>query len=238
MTIYAGSRPTGNLINDGLIMSIDMANSFSYRSGVSTLTAKDVSTRGANGLMSSSNYTTEAGGALTFGAKTDGCTGVTGSVTVGSSFSMGIWLYPTANGSTGPIFILSSSINVGGANAAGLVYQGSSAPAQAAATMRTTGTPPEIGANNSWIVNNYQYYMMTYNGTTLTFYRNGSSVGTNTTGGTYALANIPNDYLIGANVAQGNATFFRMHMAHIYNRTLSAAEVLANYNATRARFGL
>ena len=131
MTIYAGSRPTGNLINDGLIMSIDMANSFSYRSGVSTLTAKDLTGRGANGLMSSSNYTTDARGGLAFTTKPDACTGVAGSVTVGSAFSMGIWLYPTGTSGTGPVFILSSSINVGGTNVAGLIYQGSTSTTQA-----------------------------------------------------------------------------------------------------------
>jgi len=84
--------------------------------------------------------------------------------------------------------------------------------------------------------NVYQYLGFTKNSTNGTFYINGYSSGT----GTAAFdANIStNDFTIGAdirdsiNYVNGNISQFLL-----YNRVLTASEVLQNYNATKSRFG-
>ncbi len=93
-----------------------------------------------------------------------------------------------------------------------------------------------INSSGTLSTNVYQYLGFTKNSTNGTFYIDGYSSGT----GTAAFnANIStNDFAIGAdirdsiNYINGNIPQFL-----IYNRVLTAAEVLQNYNATKSRFG-
>lgn len=234
MGVYFGKYKGTGIISDGLVMSIDMANSFSYRSGASGLRINDLSGRNANAIMSSSNYTSDAGGGLSFSAKTDGVTGLPGSITVQNTFSLGVWLYPTTISSTAPIFTVNSTADF----QMGLHYYGSSGTNTVAARFSTTGVTREAASSTAWGVGAYQYYVMTYDGTNLIFYKNASSIATNSSGGTYANSGVAQDYLIGSNNRQAFALNARIYMAHIYNRALSATEVTQNYNAHRARFGL
>ena len=73
-------------------------------------------------------------------------------------------------------------------------------------------------------------------GTTHTLYGDGIS---NTTSNTVSTTALSTDFIsIGSN--GGAASYFKGNIAQtqIYNRALSASEVLQNFNATRARFGI
>jgi hypothetical protein len=93
-----------------------------------------------------------------------------------------------------------------------------------------------IQSSGTLSTNVYQYLGFTKNSTNGTFYINGYSSGT----GTAAFdANIStNDFTIGAdirdsiNYVNGNISQFLL-----YNRVLTASEVLQNYNDTKSRFG-
>ena len=69
------------------------------------------------------------------------------------------------------------------------------------------------------------------------YYKNGSLIttGTGSTSSTYAW-----NSLTFGNINGGSAGWYsgKMSIIKIYNRTLSATEVLQNYNATKRRFGL
>ena len=89
---------------------------------------------------------------------------------------------------------------------------------------------------NAW------YYMgFTYNGTNLVGYVNGATAVTSgtisrsTPGANlyYAIATAD-----GTSLGDGTYANMRFGSLHIYNRALSAADVLTNYNSTKARFGL
>jgi len=77
------------------------------------------------------------------------------------------------------------------------------------------------------------YTFWTWNGTTLTSYTNGIADGT-ATGFSFNISNLYTT--IGNSV---NSQYFTGRIAQtlVYNRSLSAAEVLQNYNATKGRFG-
>lgn len=83
------------------------------------------------------------------------------------------------------------------------------------------------------------WYHLTYtmtggNGSTIVAYKNGSSVGTGTYG--YPIATSGTLYLLGD--AGSEITSCYCAMARVYNRVLSADEVMSNYNANKSRFGL
>jgi len=94
-----------------------------------------------------------------------------------------------------------------------------------------------IQSSGTLSTNVYQYLGFTKNSTNGTFYIDGYSSGT----GTAAFdANIStNDFTIGADIrdsisyVNGNISQFLL-----YNRVLTASEVLQNYNATKSRFGI
>ena len=96
----------------------------------------------------------------------------------------------------------------------------------------TTGFAPVVG---TW----YQI-VGTYDGTTIRQYVNGAAnggtltySGTPTSGGEIRMMRRWDDIVSTGNLFNGN-----LAIARIYNRALTAAEVLQNYNAQKSRFGL
>jgi hypothetical protein len=81
---------------------------------------------------------------------------------------------------------------------------------------------------------NWGYTFWTWDGTTLTSYTNGIADGT-ATGFSF---NISNLYTTIGNAV--NAQYFAGRIAQtlVYNRVLSAAEIMQNYQAVKTRFGL
>ena len=84
-----------------------------------------------------------------------------------------------------------------------------------------------------------EWYQISYtmtggNGSLITGYKNGSSVGTGTYG--YPIATSGTLYLLGD--AGSEVTSCYCAIARVYNRVLSPAEIAQNYEATKTRFGL
>ena len=71
-------------------------------------------------------------------------------------------------------------------------------------------------------------------GSTITGYKNAISVGTGTYG--YSIATSGTLYILGD--AGSETTSCYCAIARVYNRVLSATELLQNYNTTKTRFGL
>jgi prepilin-type N-terminal cleavage/methylation domain-containing protein len=84
--------------------------------------------------------------------------------------------------------------------------------------------------NNSW-----HHIVTTYDGTNLSLYRNGSSIGVPVVS-TGNITNTSKALTLG--VRGGQYFGGRISNTRIYNRALTAAEVQQNFNATKGRFGL
>ena len=81
-------------------------------------------------------------------------------------------------------------------------------------------------------VNNYGHVALTYDGSTIIMYLNGSEVSNKTV----TLANNYSNYSIGRGI--NNYAQLDVKTLKVYNQTLTAAEVLQNFNAIKSRFGL
>ena len=92
--------------------------------------------------------------------------------------------------------------------------------------------------------NNWYHLGWTYSGTTLTAYINGASVGTVTLTRSAPFNNGQNlHYALGAADStemgsDGSFCAMRVGSFQVYNRALTAGEVLTNYNSNKATYGL
>jgi hypothetical protein len=98
-----------------------------------------------------------------------------------------------------------------------------------------SGTTSSVIEYSSLVWGQWYNFTFTYNGTTITGYRNASTPQTSSLSGnlytTTSPINLASDKY--GNVGAANIASFK-----IYNRVLSSTEVLQNYNAVKGRFGL
>jgi hypothetical protein len=156
----------------------------------------------------------------------------------GVNISVFIWVYPSSNGvivsERGMASLISgwhdSQIEI----VAGKVCFG--------VWLYTSGNPQITGPTIS--LNTWNYLGFTYNGTTLTGYVNGVSVGAYTisrlspyNGSTQGL-----HYALCAedttNLGAGGYSASRVGAFHVYNRGLTATEVFQNYTNTKRAYGI
>lgn len=89
----------------------------------------------------------------------------------------------------------------------------------------------------------FSQYTFTYNSNTktVTTYKNGVQKATTTNANYGWTKNTTNrDTFIGKNTQGGWGAFYKMNISQvqIYNRALTASEILQNYNATKSRYGI
>lgn len=157
-----------------------------------------------------------------------------------SPYTLEAWVYPTRNPGasnfTG-IFDREDS-SIGSRDGYNIFFLGSATTNTFFITERFVAgvnNSTSVTLDQSVSVNNWSHIVATYNGTTLTLYRNGSSVGTpaTTTGN---ITNTSKTLTVG--VRGGNYFGGRIANTKIYNRALTASEIRQNYLATKSRYGL
>ena len=237
MGVFAGP----DISESGLVLALDAGNSKSYPTTGAIWT--DLSGNGNTGtLVNTPTYNTSG----YFDFDYTQSENVTFSNTSSLQFlnrlpyTLEAWVYPTRNPGIGNwTGIFDREINPGsGRDGYNLYFSGSAGTATYFFTERFTSgsyNAVSVTLNQSVSVNNWHYVVGTYDGTTLTFYRNGSSVGTpvTTTGN---ITNTSKSLTVG--VRGGNYFGGRISNTKIYNRALTAAEIQQNFNATRSRFGV
>ena len=155
------------------------------------------------------------------------------------TFSAGAWVYPTAAGVV---------LQVAGTPTpeqtyyySALEFVGAGSPVPNFGLWNGTGITKDTGSALSY--NTWYHMVITYNGTTLKGYINGAEVASASV--TY---DSPHDdgltvhHLLwgaGSGTNMGDGTYYNGRMAEIrtYSDALTAPEVLANYNATKSRYG-
>jgi hypothetical protein len=210
------------IVTDGLVLYLDAANTRSYPGSGTTWT--DLSRSGNNGsLINGPTFNSGNGGSIVFDGSND-YVSVSSSTSLNEPKTIESWIYVTSQQTA---MILSRGIG----NyelytfTDGFVYT-------------YWGNAFNASINNpSVTLNVWNQFCFTLSGTTETVYKNGSLIGSRTLNATPSYSNTGN-----LDIARRNTNTLylngRIPNIKIYNRALSATEILQNYNATKTRFGL
>ena len=238
-TVICVNRNYEEIVTSGLTLLLDAGFTPSYpKSGTSWT---DLSFSGNNGtLINGPTFNSSNGGSLVFDG-VDDYVGRNTSINTGQNFTVNAWIYPTLLGTTRRAVAMSSN-NYTSLN--GWLFS------TAGASINNTfffsvgnDNAYRVALANTLSLNQWAYIsaVCQNGGGSINLYKNGietsyelTSLSTNTLIYTYPQFNVgyrdtagPTDPYTG-NIAQ----------VTIYNKTLTASEVLQNYNATKSRFGL
>jgi hypothetical protein len=217
------------MITDGLVLYYDAANSISYVSGSTTW--NDLSRNGNNGtLVNGPTFDSSNGGNIVFDGTNDY---VSVSNNINPTNITLDFFYKVLN--EGPYGYLVSNSKDLGAPEKGYDFRISGRTP----IFKIWNTATSSVSGNLITLNQIHHISATYDGTEQKIYQNGVLV--NTVSTTLGIGNPPSyNLVIGA--MGFNPPVYNMngsiYTSKIYNRALSAQEVLQNYNATKRRFGL
>jgi len=225
-----------NTITDGLVLALDAGNTKSYP-GTGTIW-NDVSGNGNNGtLINGPTFNTGSNGSIVFDGVNDYTLGTIQSSTFAGPHSINCWFFRETIKQWSGLF----SNNVGATSCSLLTFIGTSNRIginRAGVSSASISIDLGVGHLNKWInccmtisgvtngslVNVYAYMdgvLLTASGT---LYWNMSSSSSYYTSRHYSSATQVHDGSIA--------------VTQIYNRALTAEEILQNYNATKSRFNL
>ena len=226
-----------DIVENGLVLCLDAANKFSYPGTGTTWT--DLSGNSNNGTLTN-GPTFSAGnqGSIVFDGTNDYVTKTSWISPPTNTFTIGCWVKFSDN--VNDRYLLSFGRDIGGSTGGlALFAYGFNAISDVLIFEFGSG----IGRVSSGIVpslNIWYYLTVTADVTNVKFYLNGEVKNTSSQGsgaitssptlsiGSYVNGSgTPGTYFYAGNIAQ----------VSIYNRSLSATEVLQNYNATKSRFG-
>jgi hypothetical protein len=212
-----------NLITDGLVLSLDAGNIKSYTSGSTTWF--DKSGFGNNGTLTNGpTFNTGSGGSIVFDG-VDDYVSAPSSLYV-DNFTLNAWVYKTTSG-------IQNIIAKGNVSFQLNFY------------LRIAGNSGFFGASGGFTeitiadltLNTWNNTVLTYDKNNLRYFLNGVFI--NQVSATNTPTSSSSNTIIGR-LGDFNGQYWtgRIASTSIYNRALSPSEVLQNYNATKARFGL
>jgi hypothetical protein len=228
MPNYYGPR----IVTDGLVLCLDAGNSKSY-SGSGTAWTDLSGNNNSGTLTNGPTFSSTNGGAIGFDGSNDYINGVhNAQVDLTGNMTAEAWFYISSNTFDWVrVFGKSDAVNntnrtyglwynIGGS---AFLYQRYGSSAINAQATRTVST-------NTW------YHMVgTSNGTSHVLYLNAQIAASGTAGSTFYSTTTP--YTVGFAGFHARLSGY-VSSVRLYNRALSAAEVLQNYNTTKGRFKL
>ena len=215
----------GKIVTDGLVLCLDAADRNSYVSGSTTWFDVAGSNNGA--LINGPTFNATNGGSIVFDGIDDY---VSGSILVTPSFSFNFWFKPLQLRNYNPGFIIGDWGNfVWHTTSDGSIYCGTD--------VVTRFTPSSAGCGAGAVpINTIQNYTYTFTLGTGSLYKNGNLLVTSNNHQTPISASFKQPFQISSTPnIPGNAN---VYTTQIYNRALTASEVLQNFNAQKSRFGL
>jgi hypothetical protein len=223
-----------NIVTDGLVLYLDAANTKSYVSGS---TAWNDIAAGNNGTLTNGpTFSNANGGSIVFDGTNDyvQVTSPFGDIDWSSrAWSFSAWIKLDALGDR-------CLINLNSSNSSHYIVTNVFSGGKSYWYFIKNSTPTQTNFNqttSNFTTNEIFHFTMTYNGSGLSngninFYKNGTLL-TTTGGGSAGLSNQSGLQIGGNYFLDGNVYNFLM-----WNRVLSSAEILQNYNSTKTRFGL
>jgi len=212
------------ILTDGLVFYLDAGFTSSYpRSGI---TWYDLSGDNNGTLTNGPSYNSDNGGGIVFDGTDDYVS--LSNYTLNNNFTYGIWVMRNGNGDQGTRGIVISNaatyIDVGfnGGIMFSLILSNGSQ------NLTTYGSMVPIGQ--------WAYYTATYNQENAILYLNGVQIASNN----YSLGvgRIGSTFRIGSFDGGSYHLNGKIAIAQVYNKALTAAEVIRNYDAQKTRFGL
>jgi hypothetical protein len=241
--VYTGEAIYSYYIAKAQLQTNNKVTQYSAASGVDTVWY-DMSGNALNGTFSNSPfYDNTNSGSLSFN-------GTNASVNLPSSsllqfltrstYSFETWVYPRTDTSASyPGWINRESNPGSGRDGYNLYYTkvGIAAGSNYVATERWgTGTATNTGTTltDAVFFNNWHCFCSTYDGTTLSFYRNGALVNS-----AASVQNVTNTAQV-VTIGQRGGVFSDSKIAttRFYNISLTATQVAQNFNALRGRYGI
>lgn len=231
----------GNTVNDGLVLYLDAAKKESYP-GFGTSWTDLSGQRIVGTLTNGPTFSSDNGGSIIFDGVDDFVTNV-GTV---SSFSFiqntGVYTISAwARINTLGSFALMGNNGTGTGNRGFFINCANSNGLMSLQVTYGTGGQYTLVNTvlNYWLANTWTYLTCTGDGSIGRVYRNGQPIGSTANFGVFSTGD--STATLGIGRANNLASAYwpgNISQVSIYNRTLSAAEILQNYNATRGRFGL
>jgi hypothetical protein len=215
-----------DIVTSGLVLDLDAGMNSSFNNTGTTWT--DLSGNGNNGTLTNGpTYSSANGGSIVFDGTNDYVVvNNNASILSSTAYTKIAWFYPTSF-ATGNNIISGTSANSQHAfwlQGSNRLYSGHN------------GSWSTVLSTTTLFLNTWYYGAVTFNTTTgWNLYLNGALENTNASTTTFSG---DGRIQIGAFDPGSNVFTGRIAQASVYNRALTAAEVLQNYNALKHRYGL
>jgi len=232
-----------NTVTSGLVLELDAGNIKSYPTTGTTWF--DKSGNANNGTLTNGpTFNTGSLGSIVFDGVDDYVNMGNSTALNSSNITFSAWVQRTATWTQTSLYWAKANgdytsngfyIEVATASGIGGGFLPTSVITNGAATnyFRTS-----VNSNTSFPLNTWTYFTVTLNGSTPAIYFNGIAASL-TIGGTNIITPTSDTkYLMSSSPLYVTTTSGNIAQSSIYNKALSASEVLQNYNATKGRFGL
>lgn len=217
------------IVTDGLVLCLDAGNRESYR-GSGTAWIDLVSGTKTAVLSNSPTFSQNNVGSLVFSSASQQFGTLSSPGVSGQNLTASIWVFPTTSGT----FMTPLTNMTFDSTTTGYAIQQRN-NGTFWVSVGIWGVGGETVSNISYTTNQWLNITMTYNGTTITAYRNGVLFGTSASTRTFTEGTLT----LGKGAINASEHFTgNISMVSLYSRALAAAEVSQNFNATRGRFGI
>ena len=228
-----------SIITSGLILNLDASNTTSYPGSGTVWTDLSGSSNNMS-LLNGASYDSSNRNSILFDGVND-YAGKSSAISTGQNFTVSVWMYATLLGSTRTSLVANSynyssgngwffCTNAGGTSNSFFLSIGSDNPVKVSSA--------NILTLNTW---NYLTAVIRSGGRYIDLYKNGVLIsGSSTDFGVRTINYTYANFSIGFRDPGGTTDPFKGNIGstQIYNQALTAADILANYNATKGRYGL
>lgn len=235
MSIF-GTRDSGTkIVATDLLLNFDAAELRSYTSG-STVWNSLIPPNVSGSLINGPTFSTAGGGTIVFDGTNDRVDITQNLANFTGGITLEAWVYATNTTDFARILELGNGnrtnnigfFRINANNFLGVFMQ---YPDGVNSTL-------DIGVNNVYQLNTWHNLAFTANGTNWRLFKNGSQVATQTQ--SYLPTNTTRAINTIGSTSGAYREFFggNIPIVRVYNRALSATELLQNFNALRVRFGI
>ena len=223
------SKFANTIVQQGLVLNLDAGNPYSYAGAGTTI--YDVSATALSWTGSNVTYNSDPIKYFSYNGSNSWLQSSTSTAYDSQTITMECWCYPNTLSQEGFLFE-KGSVNT----QYSMFFESITNPNFVFRTMGTVSNQSLTFNPNTYLtVSAWNHIVCTYNGSSKIMYVNGVQVASVAASGTLPTGQV-NQY-IGRHTG---GYFFngRIAESRVYNISLSAAQVLQNYNATKGRFGL